>query len=539
MRERSARRELWLEGGALAFILLLAAWLRLANGAETPGWYTDEGTHIAIAQNLAQGRVQYLALTQSTLLVAKLPLFEGLLALVFRVWGAGMGQLRALTGLLGVLTVALLYAVVRKTARDVWLALLAALMLAIYPQAVLYSRFGFSYNLVAPLVLCVYGGLWRYAAGAAREARARARRGLLFASLAVGVGLTAEVWMLALLPLLLLVVLWRRPRDLWWSLLPAALPPLLCGLWLGLRAPQALWFDLGYTASRLATPALWDQLARLALNYTILISQDHWTALALAGLFGLRSLRMRALSLACFLLPIAFLGRSLALYNLSFYYMIPLFPFIALGMASALKLGVPYVAHAVREAATALCARWQPQGARVVVRLIPAVVWGTVAAVVILPLATSLVWTWKQTRDGFSSVIDPFLLNPAAARQAADFVNAHLAPAQGAGAPGDLVIASPALAWLIESDVADFQMAAAFAGQATPHFPANVPPDRWAFDPSYDRARFIIVDNLWYNWAAINVPGAPEILREMETWVRVFEAGQIVVYCNPARGACP
>ncbi len=525
MPERRARRDLWLEGGALLFILLLAATLRLANCAETPGWYTDEGAHIAIAQNLAQGRIRYLALTQSTLLVAKLPLFEGLLALVFRGWGAGMAQLRTLTGLLGVLTVALLYAVVRRTLRDVRLALLSALMLAVYPQAVLYSRFGFSYNLVAPLVLCVCGGLWRYA-----EADAHSRRGLLAASLAVGVGLTAEVWMLALAPLLLLAVLWRRPRDLWWSLLPAALPPLLCGMWLALRAPQALWFDLGYTFTRLGAPALWDQAARLALNYTILISQDHWTALALAGMFALPSARARALSLGCFLLPIAFLGRSLPLYNLTFYYMIPLFPLIALGMASALKLGVPWAAQAAR--ATALLARLPRRAAQALQRLTPLAVWGTIAAVVMLPFATSLVWTWKQTRDGFSTVIDPFVLNPAAARQAADFVNAH-------ASDGDLVIASPALAWMVESEVADFQMAAAFAGHATPHFPADVPADRWAFDPSYDRARFIVVDNLWYNWAAINVPGVPEILREMETWVRVFESGQITVYCNPARGACP
>ncbi|MBN2004559.1 MAG: glycosyltransferase family 39 protein [Anaerolineae bacterium] len=512
----------------LLFILLLAAYLRLVNGAETPGWYTDEGTHIEIAQNLAQGRVQYLALTQSTLLVAKLPLFEGLLALVFRVWGAGMKQLRALTGLLGVLTVALLYAVTRKTTRDARLALLAALMLAIYPQAVLYSRFGFSYNLVAPLVLCVYLGLWRYAGDGAHS-----RRGLAWASLAVGVGLTAEVWMVALLPLLLLAVLLRHPRDLWWSLLPAACPLLLCGLWLGLRAPQASWFDLGYTLSRMAAPALWDQAARLALNYTILISQDHWTALALAGMFGLRSLRARALSLACFLLPVAFLGRSLALYNLSFYYMIPLFPFIALGMASALKMGVPYVAQALRDLAVVFCARWPDR----VVRLVPIAVWGILAAVVMLPFATSLVWTWKQTREGFSTVIDPFVLDPPAARQAADFVNAHVAAAQTI--PGDLVIASPALAWMIRSDVADFQMAAAFNGQATPHFPAGVPPDRWAFDPSYGRARFIIVDNLWYNWAVMNVPGVPEILGEMEAWSRVFATGQVTVYCNPARGGCP
>ena len=33
-------------------ILSVAAYVRLENVADTPGWYTDEGTHILIAQNL-------------------------------------------------------------------------------------------------------------------------------------------------------------------------------------------------------------------------------------------------------------------------------------------------------------------------------------------------------------------------------------------------------------------------------------------------------------------------------------------------------
>ena len=88
---------------------MLAAYLRLANLPDNPGWYTDEGTHLDIAQNLLRGRTQYLALTQSTLLVARMPLFEMLLVGVMRLSGnEGIGALRALTGGLGVLSTALL-----------------------------------------------------------------------------------------------------------------------------------------------------------------------------------------------------------------------------------------------------------------------------------------------------------------------------------------------------------------------------------------------------------------------------------------------
>jgi hypothetical protein len=62
----------WLEAGALCAILGLAAYLRLANLPDNPGWFTDEGTHLNIAQHLAQGEVRYFALNQSTLLAAGL-----------------------------------------------------------------------------------------------------------------------------------------------------------------------------------------------------------------------------------------------------------------------------------------------------------------------------------------------------------------------------------------------------------------------------------------------------------------------------------
>src|SRR3972149_3507224 len=54
-------------------ILGLTAYVRLAYRADNPGWYTDEGTHLAIAQQLLQGRVEDLALNPSTLLAGRRP----------------------------------------------------------------------------------------------------------------------------------------------------------------------------------------------------------------------------------------------------------------------------------------------------------------------------------------------------------------------------------------------------------------------------------------------------------------------------------
>jgi hypothetical protein len=143
-----------------------------------------------------------------------------------------------------------------------------------------------------------------------------------------------------------------------------------------------------------------------------------------------------------------------------------------------------------------------------------------------MPFVASLESTLRQVSDRFTTPIDPFLIDPHHARQAAEFVNRH-------AAPSDVVVASPTLAWLIEANVADVQMATVVAGYAAPDLPTDIPADRFAFDPDYRRARFVIVDNLWHNWAVWNAPGAPGVLREVETWPLAFEAGQVEVYENP------
>jgi hypothetical protein len=89
------------------------------------------------------------------------------------------------------------------------------------------------------------------------------------------------------------------------------------------------------------------------------------------------------------------------------------------------------------------------------------------------------------------------------------------------------------VAWLVEGQAADFQMAAAAAGRATPHLPSNLPPQRWAFDPRFRRARFVIVDDLWRNWAAVHVPGVPQMFEELSVWPLRLDTGGVQVYERP------
>ena len=525
------QRKFALEVIALLLILALAAYLRLANHTDNPGWYTDEGTHLDIAQNLANGRVQYMAINQATLLFSRLPLFELLLAGSLSLMGGGIGTLRALTGGLGVVSVAVLYGVVRRIQNgDSSLALLSALMYAIYPLAILYSRFGFSYNLLTPLVLLAYLGLWEYLSAPPAPDTQR-RGGLALAALAIGIGAVSDLWMFVLAAPLLVVVLIRHWRDILWSLPLVLLPFSLYAAFMLVQTPETLWFDLRFVLSRLNRLSVMSQLTTLALNYTILISRDHWAVLAIIGMFMLRPARLQRLSLLMFLLPIVILGRTVALYNLSFYYMIPLLPFIGLGMASAIKYGAPFISQAIRSTLLTLLDRWEWLSGQLRLRQLHGqfLSLGTsliLFAVVATPFLTSAIWTANQVRDKYSTEIDLFLINPGDARRVAEFVNSQIMP-------NDVIIASPGVAWLFQAHTADFQMSVAANGQETPHLPANLPASRFAFNPDYRQAHFVVVDNLWRNWAVWNIVGVPDMLRQMQSWSLVFKSGEIEVYCNP------
>lgn len=516
---------------ALVLILALAAYLRLANNTTTPGWYTDEGTHLDIARHLRDGEIHYMAVEESTLLFARLPLFETLLAGALNLKDAGMGTLRTLTGLLGTLAVAMLYWVTQKITGDRLLALLAALLLAIYPDAVLYSRFGFSYNLLTPLVLMTYLGLWQYLN--AQEANTeKSRQGLILAAMAIGIGALSDLWMFVLIAPMGLAISARRWRDAFWSLPLTFVPWGIYTLVMLFKTPEAFIFDLGFTFFRLSSPDIITQLTTLGMNYTILISQSHWIALGLVGIFLIKPTRLQYLTLGVFFIPIMVLGRTVALYNLSFYYMIPLLSFAALGMAVLIKKAVPYAYRGLYAALDRLLNHWlrvitgkATTTAKYTVAL-KSGAYLALALIMLTPFLTSTLWTIRQTQQGFSTILDPFLIKADDAYAVAGFIN-------GQASEDDLVIASPGIAWLFQTRTADFQMAAAYEGLNTPHLPADLPKERFAFDPRYSQANFIVIDNLWRTWAVQNVPGVNEILQELETWPLVFQSGQIEVYRNP------
>jgi 4-amino-4-deoxy-L-arabinose transferase-like glycosyltransferase len=508
-------RSLLLELVALVVVLIVAAYLRFHNLTDNPYWYTDEATHVNIAQNILDGHTQYLAVGGSTLLFARLPLFEYILAGMMRVFGDGvdsMATLRALTASLGLITTATLYIVARRITQNGWLAILAALLLALYPQAILYNRFGFSYNLLAPLVLLFLMGLVEYA----RDSRPA---WLILAALAIGLGLISDLMAGTFLPVLIAVVLMRRTRHLLWAIPLVALPFGIYTLASLLSAPSAFIFDLKFTLTRLNTLTPDEQFETLIDNYNILLTHDLWFPVGLLGLFALRPLRVRLITLSTLSVPLVILGRTVALHNLSAYYMIPLLPLIPLGIATIIWQGCAAFWHS--DADSAHNNLW-----RIASRF------GAIAllfALISVPIAQSLTPILDGLDDRIVTEIDGFLLNPADVRNVGAYINARIS------SEDDVVVSSAGVGWIFAANAADFQMSVAINGAKTVHLPEDLPSSRFVFDPNYRKARFVVIDDLWRFWGVVHIPAVADMRNDVETnWTLVYQAGTLAVYQNPA-----
>lgn len=73
-------------------------------------------------------------------------------------------------------------------------------------------------------------------------------------------------------------------------------------------------------------------------------------------------------------------------------------------------------------------------------------------------------------------------------------------------------------------------LATAVQGINTPHLPAELPSNRYAFNPHIQEAQIVVIDNLWHNWAQIHVPGVAEKMADLQTKIPIFQSGDITVY---------
>jgi 4-amino-4-deoxy-L-arabinose transferase-like glycosyltransferase len=508
---------------ALPAILAAATFLRFYDLRDNPGWYSDEGSDINIAANLLAGRLQYFAIGESPMIAARPLLFHAILAGGFALLGEDIWTIRALTAACGVLSTVLLFVLARRLA-GTETALLASALFAIYPSAILYSRFGFTYNLLTPLFLLFCYCLHRYA----EHLRAR---WLISAALISGLAMITNPLALVLPVILLLVILICHRQHWPWLLVAASLPIVYGGVMM-ILSREAFLFDLSYTFSRFNV-SLPLQLVDVIFHYQRLWYWDPWTLAGAIGLFMIPRRRARALALAFFFITLFSVARVATLDSLGFYRLIPLFPFVALGIAVLLVRGLPVVLRLVIGDVQTLFLRlgWHA-GVKLDGRLHQRALGLSVSLILFFTLLSPFLATmvldvyWAATRfpSGFSWAVAQ---EPSDAQQAIDYVNSHTMPT-------DVVLASPYVAWALDGSAADFQQALAYQGIATAHLPGNIPRERFLFDCSLSNARYVVLDELWRTWASEAMPEVKDMVSIVETWPLEMRFGEFEIYRNPA-----
>jgi hypothetical protein len=290
-------------------------------------------------------------------------------------------------------------------------------------------------------------------------------------------------------------------------------------------------------------------LILLLFNYQRLVTIDAWLLLGVVGLFLIPTPRTRGLwlgavaLLALVILKVRTVGPSLHTAE-------PLLPLLALGAGVALALAADRLFIWTRGWLAPLD-RWLIQRAEsrregemvddasaaptLLTRMLT-------AALVFVVLGSPIALTGASDVVGLAGHLvtpqDTLLASPTAAQAAMSFTLAH-------ARPGDLVLASPQLAWAFDQPEdaqgrpsgvrgADMVQVVAFGGQAAAFYPARLPRTRWAYDISLPHARYVIVDDLLRQLAAPDqMPELTPLLRQVERWPVAFRSGQYTVYERP------
>lgn len=504
---------------ALVSLMIFAIYLRFVNLAWNPGWYPDEGSDLNIARNLAEGRLQYFALGGTPLIAARVPLFHLMLTGAFTLWGYDILAARLVVAIFNVLTIVLLYWATRQMFNR-RMALLAALMLTIIPNVLLYQRIAFAYNVQAFFYVLGWWALWKFSV-------ARRARWLVIAVLMASAAYMTALTGLGLVISVLLIIGWYTPRHLGWGIALMALPGIAYLSILFSLAPNALLEDFALLGERSGGGSILLQVFDLIWNYILWLDWMVWIGVGIAGLFLLEERRVRVVTMTVFFVTMINAMRMLP-GDLSFHRYLELLPFIALGAANFILCAHRFLTARIRsdlEAATRFLAISR---STIFSKALIALVIGGLLYAPLFWLGAWNNYSISSRELPHATRLDVVLVRPSDAVAVTDYVNQQ-------SQVDDLVLASPAIAWRLKTRVADFEQMLAFDGKRSQNYGKGVARTRFVFAPSLERATYVVVDNMWRVWATKHMPDLKDYIQTVESWPRVLRQGDFEVYQNPKR----
>ncbi len=539
LHRQSLERIAWYAVAAL--ILALCAVFHTWRLGQTPGWDPQEGYNLDIAWNLAHGQLRLFALRSA--FAQHPPLFYLQLALAIRLFGYSITALRALVAFYATLACGALLWIGRRLigpAPTLW----AALVYTVAPVTLANTRWGYSYAQLAFVGLLCLGATWRAVTLVPRDASettVTARRWLWLAAGLAGLAAFSDYEGIAWVVFVALAALslgvrtggWRLAGNLAGRAVALGLSVPLVGLALcWLAAPTIFPSDMLNTLMRVGGGNPLIQAIDLLLNYYRFVTLDPWLTLGLIGLLFVRQRPVGALLPAAIGL-LALVSLAVRLIGTSLHTVTPLLPLLALGAGAAFDAAARAVRRLLLRWFDSLFApvRFPSPAFTLLLRMLAALV---VFVVVASPLALATATDVTGLAATLPTAQDAYLATPADAQSVATYIYSH-------ASSGDLVLASPQIAWLFDHPPqapslagADILQTLAQSGQAAAFYPANLPTARWAYRVTLDRASYVVMDNLIRLLATPDqLPALIPVLAHITRWPVVFSQGQYTVYAAP------
>lgn len=506
-------------------IVLLGAFLRFWNLRTNPGIYGDEGMNMSVAWNLAHGKMRMFAF--NFVFVTHPPLFYLIVGGLLKLLGNDILVARSVTAIYGVFTIIALY-FVGKQVHSKFVGLLSSLLFAIWPFIIVNNRWALTYNQLMFFSIMTFLFSLKYV-------QTYARKWVYLAGLSVGLSMLTSPFGFSDLIYLVIVSLIFYRKKTW---LAPCIALCLFGIFVIFMlvvAPEAFLHDLQHDFSRSGLSSVGGGILLIIDRFISFIEIGYWIPLSIVGFFLIDRGRERNLLLLIFILSSILILKTTGAWPYSFH-ALSLMPYLIIGLAI---FSMRAIIHIWNMVFLGICrsVKWLRESSRYPLQKLGEILdqrsqetWKGIASAMMVLIFTSFIVTVSRSAflgavSGFKTPLDKLtILLSSDSDRVIEFVNQNIKEK-------DFVIASPHIGWQINGKASDIFPSLMVKGIKTPFY-GIIPRHRFAFDCSYDKAKFVIMDNFWRNWGT-KILVVKTMMDEIETWPIALRSGEFVIYQNP------
>jgi len=519
----------------LSVVVLLSILLRFYNLEAVPAWDFDEGYNMRYAFDLLNGQVLWFAIKYA--FIPHPPLFFLAYAAVIKFLGVGVYTLRLLTASYGVVTTVVLYLTGREMFnRNIGLA--ASFIYAVTPEVVFWNRVGHANNQLMLLSALTLYFIYRYS-------KTLDGRMLHLGCLAAGLSVVTEYTGLFNVAAMAVFLYLYHRRQVLKAVAFSLLPLAMLFVFMLHYSPDYFLFDLSYQLNRFFSVgkiALAIVFALVAYRSRELakafykpiaesIDQDTLVYLMVVSLVVFQTSESSFWRATSFLFVMSFFGLCLMpSFQLSkekerrilvLFLVFNILSLLAFDRADHMTMVVyPFASVAVAAMFYGIYRKSVAQLPWILRRFRLKLSSRTLFVLAFYPVFVSLCFSSYMFLLGNFS-----MENVAEDLAVAEYVN------QRAGA-GDLILT---YSWMFpmirEARVSLLTQSIAYEGDSIAYYSGDFPPERFAFNTSYRRAKFLVASNGTLEWV-LNETGLNDTVAYLECWEETPVAG-FLVYSNP------